>query len=249
MKSQNIMISLFGGVDEMMWKIPIALSMTGIVFGMLILWHSTALPEYPKENVVCSFSQEQCAQYQPFPVVLEDQLVIQSLGGYEGPYLEDGTYEEVSDVVAVMVHNTGKTTIKNTNFTLKTAQGIYKFQGRTILPDQTCVLLELAREPYRGESAAVCIGSVVAEDRENMLDSCVSVAAGQENTVVVSNISNGTVEGLCLYYKTYLLETDTLIGGLTYQVELQTLLPGQSQALYLPYYAEGYSKIVAAYIK
>ena len=231
----------------MMWKIPIALGMTGVIFGMMFLGRHSLLWESPQEQIVCCFSQESSAQYQPFPIVLEDQLVIESLGGYEGPFLEDGTYEEVSDVVAVKVHNQGFNPIKNTYFTLKTDQGIYTFRGSTILSDQTCVLLELSRQPYRGEIAAQCTGTVILEDKDNLMISGVSVEESGEDAVRVTNATGYDLDNICLCYKTYFAQTDTLMGGITYEIEIKEIPSGESKSLKLPFYVIGYSKIIAIY--
>ena len=231
----------------MFWKIPITLGITGIALGITLYCYSQLLPGDQMNETLCQFAQEQDEELKPFPIVLEEQLVIESLGGYEGPFLEDGTYEEVCDVVAVQVRNQGNKPISSTELFVKTCLGVYQFKGTLIMPGQTCVLLELSRLPYKGETSAMCTGTLMFEDRQNLLHTAIKLKEGSDDTLIITNETDKRQDGVCLYYKMYLEPTDILVGGITYQMQLKHLLPGEKQILRLPHYVQGYSRILAAY--
>ena len=59
-------------------------------------------------------------------------LQIQSVTAYEGPYLEDGTYEEVSDVAALVVANTSEYPLQTVEISLYTLRRTLEFSGSWI---------------------------------------------------------------------------------------------------------------------
>ena len=77
--------------------------------------------------------------------VADTQLVIRGTAVYEGPYWEDGSGEEVANVLALVVENTGGTMILQGQILLKTERGVLEFSVSWLPPDEAVLVLEKNR--------------------------------------------------------------------------------------------------------
>lgn len=174
-------------------------------------------------------------------------LQIQSVTAYEGPYLEDGTYEEVSDVAALVVANTSEHPLQTVEISLFGLRRTLEFSGTWLPPGSSCVLLEKNRSLYREESYVGCSGNQSICKEENALENITLDEVGDDTLCLV----NGGPERqppVLLRYKTYMQEEDLYIGGVTNEVLFPSLAPGETYTLTPPRYVKGYGKIIFAQV-
>ena len=180
----------------------------------------------------------------PLPILIpETTLLAESLSAYDGPFLEDGTDVEVTNVAALQVLNTGDFGVLKTLITLRFADSIYVFYAEHIPAGERIVLLEQTAKPYRSADDGFFTGWQVTDTAGSTQG--VQITDRSMGTLVVTNTTDRTLRNIRLYYKAWLSPPDVYMGGIAYKTELPLLLPGQTVYLYPSHYAAGYSKVVA----
>lgn len=226
-------------------RILIGFGVAGTLLSAVL--YCTELFAYSSQAVVevCEPTLSREAEPITLPYTVEGtDLIIKELATYEGPFLEDGTYEEVSDVAALVLHNTGEKTLQTADITVYTQENVLQFKGTWLPAESNCVLLEVNRMPYTGEPITRCIGSQEKTVYENLLHSQLLLQEGSSEEICVFNTSEYSVGKLRLLYKTYLAQTDMYMGGVTNELELEELKPGKTVCVTPPRYVQGYSKVV-----
>ena len=170
-------------------------------------------------------------------------IVVQSVTGYDGPFLEDGTDREVVNVAALIIRNVGAAILESVQISLRWSDGVYTFTGSYIPAGGTTVLLEQNGQPWQDNTFTQCTGSETLL-QANLLFDEIAVAEQAMGTVILSNTTADTIYGITICYKTWLSTQDLYIGGVTYAMNIAHLLPEQTMYLYPDHYAVGYSKVV-----
>ena len=197
----------------------------------------TAAPAQP--------SFEQPAQVLEFPFDIPNTtLRAESITGYDGPFLEDGSDREVVNVAALIVCNTGTETVKSVYITLQWGSGAYAFWGTYIPPGETTVLLEQNAQAFRAVEFNVCAGRQT-DVSTSLIRSEIAVTEEGMGTVILTNPSDRTITDIVVFYKIWLSPPGMCVGGITYAVDIPILLPGESLRLFPDHYAVGYTKVVA----
>ena len=217
----------------------------GIAGSLFMMWML-------QESVQRTRTKEALAQEQvhsqhneiTFPVTVPGTaLLAEQLSAYEGPFLEDGSGQEVIDVAALHIYNTGEREVHNACITLQMETGSYVFYGDHIPPGATVVLLEMRARAYQQGAIKNCSGWQAISDvaqQEGIL-----ITDKDNGTLVVTNTTDKTLYNLHLYYKSWLSPPDVYMGGITYSVTVPLLAPGQTEMLCPDRYATGYSKVVS----
>ena len=78
-------------------------------------------------------------------MLLGEGIELQALSGYQGPYVEDGTDDIVSDVLAITVRNDGDKTVQYAHIILTQGETAYEFDVTTLPVGASAQLLELSR--------------------------------------------------------------------------------------------------------
>jgi len=170
-------------------------------------------------------------------------LQAKEISAYEGPFLEDGYGQEVVDIAALHIYNTGDLEVRNACITLQTEDSSYVFYGTHIPPGATVVLLEINACTYRLSKIQDCFGW--QEISNQIQQDGVLVTDKDNGTLIVKNTTEQTLKNVCLYYKSWLSPPDVYMGGITYSVTIPLLTPGQEEMLCPDRYATGYSKVVS----
>ena len=174
-------------------------------------------------------------------------LRILRFGSYAGMFVEDGSDEIVSGLVAVTVRNTGDESVQLARFTVRDADGeMYSFELTTLLPGEKVMVLEKDRKSYKGgtESFSAELTAYAAFAEEPTLCPEVLELTGKDNAVTVKNISGKPVSDGYVYYKNK--QGETLIGGITYRVSFGALQPGASVTVPTSHFSEKNSVLVFA---
>ena len=178
------------------------------------------------------------------PCALRDtQMTVREIAAYEGPYWEDGSGEEVADVFALVVENTGGTVILQGEIFLKTEYGVLEFEISWLPPEGVALIPEKNRASFCGARILECsgwnttiypemTGAVTAEER------------GMGELVFV-NRTTQPISRVEAWYRPLDPQSEMYIGGSAQGVVLEDLQPGEERAV-LPFrYAKGYSKVVS----
>ena len=150
------------------------------------------------------------------------------LSAYNGPFVEDGTNDEVQNVAAVRVENRNDTALRYAEFTVYTDAGEFYFTCTTLLPGRTVLLLEQNRAAFK--TAAVSSVSVKSElfftEPPTLYPNAFFLTVG-EQVLTLKNISGASVPGdTYVYFK----RCDKLgyVGGITYRVRFTDIPAGQT---------------------
>lgn len=170
-------------------------------------------------------------------------LQLKEISAYEGPFLEDGSGQEVVNIAALHVYNTGEREVRNACITLQLENDDYVFYGEHIPPGATVVLLEMHTAAYQKGSITDYSGWQETTEQEQLTG--LHITDKDNGTLIVTNTSNQTLRNVCLYYKSWLSPPDVYMGGITYSVMIPLLAPGQTEMLCPDHYATGYSKVVS----
>ena len=160
------------------------------------------------------------AETQP-PINLGYGLQITDSGSYTGLYMEDGSNEIVSDVMMVVVENTGEEDIQLAEFTAVSGGEEYRFKLTNLAAGERAVLLEQERRASSGAALDSAVAGNVALFPESMelYEDTIEIG-GLEGMLNVQNISSSDISGdICIYYK-YAAQ-DIYYGGITFRVRIE----------------------------
>jgi len=181
-----------------------------------------------------------------FPFALEyTSLVAQKLIAYEGAYLEDGLEENVVDVAALVLENTGTTGIEYAQIVIiQNGQELF-FDATYIPPKSTVLILEENKQAYSDSPVTACRCRTVIPGSFDRSERTVAVKEVGMCTLEITNLSQQEMDCVRVYYKHHEGETDLYVGGITYSTVIPNLLPGETRTI-TPYrYASGYAQVVA----
>lgn len=153
---------------------------------------------------------------------LENAIVISDIGAYSGPYLEDGSDEQVTDVMSITVTNNGAEPIQYAKLVLEGSVGEAVFELTTLMPGESVMVLEANRRTYsetdafteaRTENVA-CFQHEVQRYEDQLQ---IQPLDGGFN---ITNISDEDITGdIYIYYKHK--SGELYLGGITYRGRIE----------------------------
>lgn len=155
------------------------------------------------------------------PINLGNGLQITDAGRYTGAYMEDGSGEVVSDVMMVVVCNSGEQDIQLANITAVCGDVEYRFSLTNLAAGERAVLLDLDRKESDGGalSSAIVTEIVLFSEPMDRMPDTIEIS-GLEGMLNVQNISGSDISGdICIYYK-YAAQ-DIYYGGITFRVRIE----------------------------
>lgn len=182
------------------------------------------------------------------PSQVEDTgLLAVRLASYDGPFLEDGTGDEVVGVAALVIENTGGTMVSEGSVILVQGERMLVFELTGLPPGACALVLEKDRQSNSADAIQACWGWVRREYPENMGQ------VGVEHTGLGSlAFTNRTTEQIYkaeALFKNYDAVSGMYIGGISYLAEVAQLQAGETRVISPPYFAVGYSKVVRVAIE
>ena len=178
-----------------------------------------------------------------FPATLEGtSLTVMGITGYEGPYVEDGSDEEVADIAAICVLNTGVNTVERAMITLIGERGDMRFALTCLPPGETAIVLEQDQKLWTGAQFTHWLADCTESQPRNMQ---LKVNVSPEGCLEISNPTNNPIENVTIMHKTWSESFCAYLGGISYETRVQVLKPGQLMLIHPEHFAPGISKIVA----
>ena len=171
-------------------------------------------------------------------------LVVQKLVCYEGPYLEDGKADEVVDVAAVILENTGSDGIQEAMVELAWDGGCYSFSAYMIPAGESVLVCDEKRQLFGVRQWISCVGiaSLSVDDWNKPEWICLEEHNWGE--LEITNISGKFLADIEVLYKGYLSPPGVYIGGSFYRLIISELAPGETATVTAWGYVKGSSKVV-----
>lgn len=171
-------------------------------------------------------------------------LVAQELICYDGAYMEDLSYDEVTNVAALLVRNTSDQVVLRAQITLQRGDMELTFIATQIPPDSAVLVLEENRKSCRAGNFTALFGMAECDSYDYVKDACLKAEASDYAMLAVTNTSDKPLTDIYIYYKNSYADGYFLVGGVTHSAHLEKIMPGQTLYLKPKYYAGKYSQIV-----
>lgn len=195
---------------------------------------STGLPVYP-------LAQEKITLPVTFPGT---KLTAQALALYEGPFAEDGSGDNVTNVAALILHNAGDTGIAYAEVELTLEGQRYCFVLTCLPPGGKVLVPEVNRKVFQEGAVTDCRCVKLVKGDFGLAPDRIRVTQKGMAGVVLENTAGQTLQNVCLHYKLYVNAQDIYVGGITYRFPVGTLSAGQRLEVIPEHFVWGYSAIV-----
>lgn len=169
-------------------------------------------------------------------------LVAEQIVLYEGPFLEDDSGTEVTNVAALLLRNTGQFGVERARVVLEAGAVQLVFEADTIPAGQAVLVLEKDGKEYGPQTFTGCTGWEVCSQEDWSGAEMLEIQSVDMGTVRVTNQTDKVLAGILLHYKNYLADPGFFVGGRTYLYLIERLEPGQTIYIYPSHYANGYSQ-------
>ena len=150
-----------------------------------------------------------------------DGILVEEVLSYSGTFLEDRTDEEVENVLAIRVKNTGEKYIQTMDIVLSDGETQARFSLSTLFPGETIIVPEQGRMAFAGapEFTSASAENVALFDADpGMCEDRVRVQC-LSGVMNITNISGEEIPGdIFVYYKNY--ADGVYYGGITYRVRI-----------------------------
>jgi hypothetical protein len=158
---------------------------------------------------------------EPPSIDLPEGLRICSVSSYAGIYMEDGSGEVVSDVLMLVLENTGDRDLQLARISMEYPSFTAEFEVTNLPAGEKAVVLEKNRQPGPGVAyLSVQTRNVVFFSEAMSLEEDRIRITGANGSLEVENISGEDIPGdIYIYYKHS--ASDLLYGGITYRVSVK----------------------------
>lgn len=173
------------------------------------------------------------------------QLIARQLVMYEGPNLEKGSDEPLSDITALVLYNGGDREIAQAEIILTAGQEL-TFFASNIMPGAQVLALEKDAAAWQQWQITACSGWVSDTMCQALPEDALQILELDMGTLSITNMTREKLTDIWLYYKNYVPEGDLYVGGITYIETIASLEPGETVQIKPSRYAAGYSKIIKA---
>ncbi len=176
-------------------------------------------------------------------------VVAHRLISYDGPFLEDGSQEELVGVAALELRNTGDTVAEYVQAVVQQGQRQLHFEATFIPPGATVLALEADRTPYTADPVTDFRCPAIVGMEPQSWERSVRVETQGQCGLTVTNLTQEPIRCVRIFYKQYYEAEDMYLGGVTYCLVVTQLLPGQSRSLSPYHFATRYSRVVAVTVE
>ena len=157
----------------------------------------------------------------PEGIDLGKGLIITDIGGYSGAYVEDGSNEEVSNVLMIEVYNYGVSPVQYAEISLNAGDQTANFAMTTLPVGESIVILESSRMAFDKNAAYAQAEARNVADFNTPMSLCQDKIQIQalDGAMNIINVSGKDIDGeVAVYYKNVI--DGQLFGGITFRVRL-----------------------------
>ena len=216
--------------ERLFWLFGVAVLLTG----MYMFVRQKQMPEanlvfrpaQTTEPTVYPLNNQGCVT---FPVTFPGSgLTVQDMAVYEGPFSEDGSADNVTDVAAVILYNSSEQGIAYGEVTLQIEEHQYCFVFTYLPPGGRILVPESSRMPYQEGCITDCRCVKLVRGDFSLAQDKIRVTQKGMAGILLENKTQETLQHVYLRYKLHLNQEDIYIGGVSYRLEVGTLHPGQT---------------------
>lgn len=164
-------------------------------------------------------------------------LIAEKLISYDGAFLENKSGCEVVNLAALLLRNTSEQGISSVSITLRQGSRNLVFSATCIPPRATVLVLEKNGKLFSKESLTFCHGDIDWDNDGWEIEDVLSIERVDIGSLRIKNITEKTLHKICLSYKTSYAEGMFYLGGITYEVNIESLAPGERIFLRPEHYA------------
>ena len=225
--------------------VPIELLISALLLSVLIVNMTSLVQNRSSQTVLEVKPQLHEGNGITLPYAVEGTtVVVKQLAAYDGPFIEDESNAEVTNIAALVLYNYGEQTIEQMEVVLLQGKDRLQFYAETILPDTMTLVLETNKMPYKSEPCADCIAYTLYETVDYLQENDFKITELGLNCISIQNLTGKRLENIKLYHKSWLLEPGIFVGGVATITYVGDLEPQETVLVYPQRYASGYSKVL-----
>lgn len=171
-------------------------------------------------------------------------LVIRSITSYDGTYIEDGSDSDISGVTVIILENTGDTEVEYASITVNREGTELQFEASALPAGETVVVQEKNRVLFEGGNYTDCSADVAEIEEFDMSSDQIRVDETGDQTLTVTNLTDENISAVRIFYKFYMEDEDTYVGGITYTAKITGLDANASVEITPSHYLKGSSRIM-----
>ena len=162
---------------------------------------------------------------------------------YDGAFLEDGTDDEVKNVLALLFKNTSDKDIQYAEYAFAVDGKPISFKVSDLPAGQQCVVLEASRHQRNTSEVLELISRVVAQ--VDMLPGSDKVlpVINDDNTITLMNTTQEELPVVRVFYKYFYEDENSFVGGITYTATA-TKVPAGGSVTIAPSHFEANASVI-----
>ena len=177
-----------------------------------------------------------------FPMaVAGTDLIVRGLSSYQGPFWEDTSDEEVGNVAALLIENTGGYVAEGA-VVLEWGEDRMVFELYDVPPESQVLVLEKDKQAFRTGIPTECYGWEMEMYPE--MRGYVAVEPLGERSILVNNCTDQVIPVVWICYRSYDPQSGVLIGGISYGIEVRNLQPEECRVVTPGHYIRDSSLIL-----
>lgn len=182
-------------------------------------------------------------------ISLSDQnLKVESVGGYAGPFLEDGSDEPMVNVAAMLLTNQSEQMLQIAEIDFQVNETETAHFKVTDLPAGTSVLvLESDRREFREEDNYSYGDAATGYMEQPSLEEDKFEVVGEDGKIILKNKTQETYQKVYIYYK-YVQLGGAYLGGITYRTPIENVAGGAEVEAVAAHFNPESSKIMAVQV-
>lgn len=182
-------------------------------------------------------------------ISLSDQnLKVESIGGYAGSFLEDGSDEPMANVAAMLLTNQSEQMLQIAEIDFQVNETETAHFKVTDLPAGTSVLvLESNRREFREEDNYSYGDAATGYMEQPSLEEDKFEVIGKEGKIILKNKTQKTYQKVYIYYK-YVQLGGAYLGGITYRTPFENVAGGAEVEAVAVHFNPESSKIMAVQV-
>ena len=171
--------------------------------------------------------------------------------GYDGAFLEDGSDDEVKNVLALQFVNNSDKDVQYAEYAFAVDGKPISFKVSDLPAGQSCVVLEASRHQRNTSEVLELISRVVApvdagKLHDDVSDKVLLAREAGSNQITLMNLTQDELPVVRVFYKYFYEDENTFVGGITYTATAKNIPAGGSVTISPDHYEDAASVITGA---
>ncbi len=202
--------------------LPVLLDKPSTNVDMEQIESSTVIDDVQAETPETTLVTETIIPQEDYLLSIDGNIKIKEISSYTGPYMEDGTDEDVEDVLQILVKNIGDEPLQYAKVTLLSQNEEAVFEMTTLFPGESMIVLETNRKKASADTeyTAVRADNIAYFQYDPTTHTDKLSIQPLDGGFNIKNISGEDIDGkIVIYFKDY--KDGQYVGGITYSGTIQ----------------------------